>query len=89
MSVGMQTVHYGIEMFHVRQKGSTPDKRKKSDKQKKFSRFLKKEEGEGETTINIAQKRTGDLLRENKNTATHDKSLVSDDTCGTIIDAEV
>ncbi|MDR4498635.1 MAG: hypothetical protein MRK02_12075 [Candidatus Scalindua sp.] len=85
----MQAVQYGIEMFHVRQNGSPHDKRKKSDKQKKFSRFLKNEEGEGEIPINIAQKRTGDLLRENKNAATHDKSSVSDDTCGTIIDAEV
>ena len=89
MSVGMQPTHYGIEMFHVRQNGSTPDKRKKSGKQKKFSLFLKKEEGEGEITKNIVQRRTGDLLRENNNTATHDKSLVSEDLCGTIIDAEV
>jgi len=89
MSVGMQPIHHGKEMFHVRQKDSTPDKRKKGDKQKKFSWFLKEKEGEREITKNIAQRRTGDLLKENNNTATHDKSLVSDDTCGTIIDAEV
>ena len=89
MSVGMQPIHHGIEKFQGIKKGSTPDKRKKGDKQKKFSWFLNEKEGEGEIQKKTAQRRTGDLLKENNNTATIDRRYVSDGTCGTLINAEV
>ena len=63
-------------------KGSTPDKRKKGDKQKKFSWFLNEKEGEGAIQKKTAQRRTGDLLKENNNTATIERRYVSDGRCG-------
>ncbi len=93
MSDGIQPIRYNPQMIHVKSKGATRDRKGKEGGQQEFSDHLTAKEdverGRERDNKIVSQEKTEDHMEENDNSQQTDKDSDLDDTCGTIIDAEV